>query len=96
MTVSNVLKLAVFACIALASAGLGSAQKGQGADGNPHGWDRKRRCDHAGYTPKCGLCEGYGGIPYGKSDCVLCDFHGSVPSPQSDVDLQRSYTFLHL
>jgi len=31
-------------------------------DGNPHQWDRKRRCDHVGYTPKCGPCEGIGGI----------------------------------
>jgi len=31
-------------------------------DRNPHGWDRKRRCDHAGYFPKCGPCEGIGGI----------------------------------
>jgi len=31
-------------------------------DGNPHGWDRLRRCDHAGYSPKCGPCEGIGGI----------------------------------
>jgi len=46
-------------------------------DGNPHNWDRKRRCDHAGYTPKCGACEGIGGIA--KSDeaadikIPLCD-----------------------
>ena len=69
MTVSNIVKVAAFAAIAFATAGLGSAQKGQGADGNPHGWDRMRRCDHAGYTPKCGLCEGYGGIPYGEEGC---------------------------
>ena len=29
-------------------------------DGNPHGWDRKRRCDHTAYEPPCGACEGYG------------------------------------
>jgi len=32
------------------------------SDGNPFGWDRLRRCDHAGYDPKCGACEGIGGI----------------------------------
>jgi len=39
-------------------------------DGNPHCWDRKRRCDGPnahpdagpGYSPACGLCEGIGGI----------------------------------
>jgi hypothetical protein len=35
------------------------------ADGNPHGWDRRRRCDGEDYAIPCGLCEGYGGIPYG-------------------------------
>lgn len=35
------------------------------ADGNPHGWSRERRCDMTGYDPPCGVCEGYGGIPYG-------------------------------
>mmetsp|Transcript_12536 Transcript_12536/g.28280 ORF Transcript_12536/g.28280 Transcript_12536/m.28280 type:complete len:542 (+) Transcript_12536:78-1703(+) len=29
-------------------------------DGNPHGWDRKRRCDQD-QMPRCGLCEGIGG-----------------------------------
>jgi len=36
------------------------------ADGNPHLWNRQRRCDHTDYTPKCGACEGIGGIV--KSD----------------------------
>lgn len=44
------------------------AQAGQGADGNPHGWDRHRRCDGTGYTPPCGICEGYGGIPFGDAN----------------------------
>jgi len=34
-------------------------------DGNPHGWDRVRRCDTFGYNPPCGICEGIGGIPFG-------------------------------
>jgi len=29
-------------------------------DGNPHGWDRSRRCDQDG-MPRCQLCEGIGG-----------------------------------
>eukprot|EP00945_MAST-04E_sp_MAST-4E-sp1_P002055 g2055.t1 len=37
-------------------------------DGNPHGWDRKRRCDQIDYSPPCGVCEGYGGIPYGDEN----------------------------
>ena len=36
---------------------LASAQ----TDGNPHNWDRKRRCDNVDYDPPCGLCEGIGG-----------------------------------
>ena len=44
------------------------AQIGQGDDGNPHGWDRRRRCDHESYEPPCGVCEGYGGIPTGDEN----------------------------
>ena len=40
----------------------------QGADGNPHHWDRRRRCDQTQYTPACGICEGTGGIPYGDQN----------------------------
>jgi len=36
-------------------------------DGNPHNWDRKRRCDGDHLCPgdfkECGICEGIGGIP---------------------------------
>jgi len=38
------------------------------ADGNPHGWDRKRRCDQQDYEIPCGPCEGVGGIPYGSKN----------------------------
>jgi len=31
------------------------------SDGNPHKWDRQRRCDHVDYSPPCGPCEGAGG-----------------------------------
>eukprot|EP00041_Stephanoeca_diplocostata_P030256 m.910394 g.910394 ORF g.910394 m.910394 type:complete len:533 (+) comp23722_c0_seq1:196-1794(+) len=37
-------------------------------DGNPHHWDRRRRCDQIDYDPPCGACEGYGGIPYGDQN----------------------------
>lgn len=30
-------------------------------DGNPHGWDRNRRCDQDYKSPMCGICEGVGG-----------------------------------
>jgi len=46
---------------AVGAAALLAAASAQ-ADGNPHGWSRQRRCDHAGYSPKCGPCEGLGGI----------------------------------
>jgi len=49
------------ALILLATSPLALAQ----SDGNPHGWDRRRRCDMFDYDPPCGVCEGYGGIPYG-------------------------------
>merc|ERR1712136_140345 len=37
-------------------------------DGNPHNWDRRRRCDRFDYDPPCTVCEGYGGIPYGDEN----------------------------
>jgi hypothetical protein len=42
---------------ALALAPLAASQ----SDGNPHEWDRMRRCDHIDYDPPCGACEGIGG-----------------------------------
>jgi hypothetical protein len=36
--------------------------------GNPHNWDRIRRCDHSDYDPVCGPCEGIGGIPFGDDN----------------------------
>merc|ERR1719195_2009110 len=41
------------------------------ADGNPHGWDRRRRCDQQEYHPPCGPCEGVGGIPYGSENSEI-------------------------
>ena len=31
-------------------------------------WDRRRRCDLFDYDPPCGICEGYGGVPYGDEN----------------------------
>jgi len=59
-----------------------TAQLGQGADGNPHGWDRKRRCDATQYSPACGICEGYGGIPYGDDNDEI---HLSTCMPVPDT-----------
>jgi len=51
-------------------------------DGNPHNWDRKRRCDGIGYDPPCGLCEGYGGIPSGdRNDQIKLTTCEPVASP---------------
>eukprot|EP00440_Ansanella_granifera_P011905 gb/GFBE01012938.1/.p1 GENE.gb/GFBE01012938.1/~~gb/GFBE01012938.1/.p1 ORF type:complete len:545 (+),score=134.79 gb/GFBE01012938.1/:1-1635(+) len=36
-------------------------------DGNPHGWDRKRRCDQD-QQPRCQLCEGVGGKAWGDKN----------------------------
>jgi len=33
-------------------------------DGNPHGWDRQRRCDQDYKDPPCGICEGIGGVAW--------------------------------
>merc|ERR1719370_1649511 len=38
------------------------------ADGNPHGWDRVRRCDQQDYDPPCGPCEGVGGSVTGSGE----------------------------
>merc|ERR1719310_280868 len=45
-------------------------------DGNPHGWDRKRRCDQD-QMPRCQLCEGIGGKAWGDKnediDLTTCE-----------------------
>lgn len=62
------------------------------SDGNPHNWDRLRRCDHTDYDPPCGVCEGYGGIPYGDENdeitltsCVAISNVSDVPNPVKPV-----------
>ena len=58
--------IVVVVTLLLLSTTLLSLVNGQ-ADGNPHHWDRRRRCDQTDYSPPCRTCEGYGGIPYGKN-----------------------------
>jgi hypothetical protein len=59
------------------------------ADGNPHDWDRKRRCDHTDYSPKCGACEGIGGIVRSDKkddiDIVPCKIEADTPSPKRPI-----------
>jgi hypothetical protein len=54
-------------------------------DGNPHGWDRKRRCDQD-QMPRCQLCEGIGGHAWSDKnediDLVDCE----IVANASDVD----------
>jgi hypothetical protein len=57
-------RLVLFVALLVSSISLARSQ----ADGNPHAWDRRRRCDHDSYTPQCGACEGFGGIPYGDKN----------------------------
>jgi len=48
-------------------------------DGNPHCWDRARRCDgpnahkdgDGGYSPSCGACEGIGGPAFGDKNSQI-------------------------
>jgi len=58
------------------------------ADGNPHGWDRVRRCDQQDYSPVCGPCEGVGGIPTGSrndqielTSCTIVGAPDEMPEP---------------
>jgi hypothetical protein len=50
-------------------------------DGNPHKWDRIRRCDHFDYDPPCGACEGIGGM---VSSDKLTDFNATTCEPVKD------------
>jgi len=59
------------------------------SDGNPHHWDRLRRCDHTDYTPKCGACEGIGGIVRSDDkddiDIVKCKVEASTENPKRPI-----------
>ena len=74
---------------AFAFATLSAAQ----SDGNPHGWDRQRRCDNTGYDPPCGICEGIGGIPTGdKNDQITLTTCEKVAEPSElSEEIQKDY-----
>ena len=74
---------------ALALTTLANAQ----SDGNPHGWDRLRRCDNTDYDPPCGICEGIGGIATGdKNDQITITTCEKVASPDElPEDVQTDY-----
>lgn len=59
------------------------------SDGNPHHWDRKRRCDHTDYSPRCGACEGIGGIVRSDKaddiDIVSCKVETSTANPKRPI-----------
>jgi len=62
------------------------------ADGNPHDWDRIRRCDQQDYDPPCGPCEGVGGIPTGSTNnqitlttCSIVGAPHDLPTPHPVV-----------
>jgi len=54
-------------------------------DGNPHGWDRQRRCDQD-QLPRCQLCEGIGGQAYGDRNDQIHMTTCEVVANASDVD----------
>lgn len=76
-------------CFVLALAIMAAAQE----DGNPHGWDRQRRCDNFDYDPPCGICEGIGGIPWGdKNDEITLTKCEPVSDPADlPIDVQTDY-----
>merc|ERR1719454_116495 len=82
MKMHRFLMLALAALVLTASA----QYVGQGADGNPHNWDRHRRCDHTDYDPPCGACEGYGGIPTGDENDQITLTTCSIVANASGVD----------
>ena len=64
--------------LAVGAYSLGAFSACAQSDGNPHNWDRQRRCDHVDYSPPCGVCEGFGGIPFGDDNA---DIHLTTCEP---------------
>jgi hypothetical protein len=67
-------------------------------DGNPHCWDRIRRCDGpnahpeggVGYEPACGACEGLGGTAFGdKNEQVTLPKCTPLDPPGADEEPVR-------
>jgi hypothetical protein len=54
-------------------------------DGNPKGWDRKRRCDQDG-LPRCQLCEGVGGRAWSDKNEDIELTPCEIVANASDVD----------
>jgi len=58
-------------------------------DGNPHHWDRQRRCDHFQYSPVCKACEGVGGKVWSDKnkdiDIVPCKIETSTENPKRPI-----------
>ena len=59
---------------------------GAQSDGNPHSWDRTRRCDHTDYDPPCGVCEGIGGIAFGDDNDDITLTSCEPVANASDID----------
>merc|ERR1712232_1070793 len=55
-------------------------------DGNPHGWDRKRRCDQDG-MPRCQLCEGIGGRAWSDKNSDIDLTPCEVVAEAKDVNM---------
>jgi len=54
-------------------------------DGNPHGWDRFRRCDQD-QLPRCQLCEGVGGMARADNNSDYIKTPCEIVANASDVD----------
>lgn len=54
-------------------------------DGNPHGWDRYRRCDQD-QLPRCQLCEGVGGMAWADNNSDYTPSPCEIVATPSQVD----------
>lgn len=54
-------------------------------DGNPHGWDRERRCDQ-NQMPRCQLCEGIGGEAWLDNNSAIKMTPCKIIANASDID----------
>ena len=57
------------------------------ADGNPHKWDRIRRCDNQDYEVECGICEGVGGIAWGDKNDQIALTKCEPVANATDIDI---------
>jgi len=54
-------------------------------DGNPHGWDRLRRCDQ-NQMPRCQLCEGIGGEAWADNNSEIALTPCKIVANASEID----------